>query len=47
MLCLGLIEPIKHVLVEVNGRYVAQGDYAATILRVGDRVEVITPAFGG
>jgi thiamine biosynthesis protein ThiS len=40
-------EPAKHVLVEVNGRYVGRRDYGKVKLREGDRFDVIYPAFGG
>lgn len=40
-------EPADHVLVEVNGRFVAPGLHADHVLADGDRVEVILPAFGG
>ena len=40
-------EPARHVLVEVNGEYVAPGQLEHRILVEGDRVEVILPAFGG
>lgn len=42
-----LDEPVKHVLVEINGRYVRQQEYDETRLQEGDRLEVIYPAFGG
>ena len=35
------------LLVELNGRFVHPGDYAATQLSEGDRVELILAAFGG
>jgi len=37
----------KELVVEVNGRFVHPGDYPGLILRDGDRVELIHPAFGG
>jgi thiamine biosynthesis protein ThiS len=40
-------EPTSHVLVEINGSFVHPNDYAARTLRVGDRLEVVYPAFGG
>jgi len=39
-------EPVKHVLVEINGVYLPAGQYDRT-LQEGDRVEIILPAFGG
>ena len=48
---LGLLEseglPAAHVLVEVNGAYLPPSAYADRVLRAGDSVEVILPAFGG
>jgi len=40
-------EPAGHVLVEVNGAYVPHPRYDAWVLREGDRLEIILPAFGG
>jgi thiamine biosynthesis protein ThiS len=40
-------EPVKHVVVEVNGRYVPREAYAGYLLVEGDRIEIILPAFGG
>lgn len=40
-------EPAKHVLVEVNGELVRQAELQRRVLREGDRVEIILPAFGG
>jgi sulfur carrier protein len=40
-------EPIRHVLVEVNGEYVPWRLCAARVLAEGDRVEIVHPAFGG
>jgi thiamine biosynthesis protein ThiS len=37
----------KDLLVELGGRFVAPADYERTILKHGDRVELIHPAFGG
>jgi sulfur carrier protein len=39
--------PAEHVLVEVNGQYLPASTYAERVLRAGDRVEMILPAFGG
>jgi len=39
--------PGKHVVAELNGRYVPQRAFGDTALREGDRVELILPAFGG
>ena len=36
-----------HLIVELNGRFVYPRDYAATIVREGDRLEFINPNFGG
>ena len=35
------------VLVEVNGQYLPPSAYGERVLRAGDRVEMILPAFGG
>lgn len=35
------------LIAEINYRYIHPGDYAATILQEGDRVELILAAFGG
>ena len=40
-------EPPTHVVVEVNGEYVAKAQYPTRRLAEGDRVETILPAFGG
>ncbi len=40
-------EPPRHVLVEVNGELVRQSELERRVLREGDRVEIILPAFGG
>ncbi|RLB57711.1 MAG: thiamine biosynthesis protein ThiS [Deltaproteobacteria bacterium] len=37
----------RHLLVEINGRFVHPRDYAGCTLREGDRVEIVYPAFGG
>ena len=39
--------PAKHVVVEVNGRFVPRKQHQETSLSEGDRVEIILPAFGG
>ena len=48
---LGLLQseglPAAHVLVEVNGEHVPPSAYAERVLRAGDSVEMILPAFGG
>ena len=35
------------LIVELNGRFVYDRDYAATIINNGDRLEFINPNFGG
>lgn len=35
------------LIVEVNGRFVHPRDYKGFEVRVGDKVELINPAFGG
>jgi thiamine biosynthesis protein ThiS len=40
-------EPRGHVLVELNGLFLAPAEYDARLLEEGDRLEVILPAFGG
>ncbi len=37
----------KDLLVELGGHFVSPGDYDGTVLKDGDRVELIHPAFGG
>jgi sulfur carrier protein len=37
----------KKLAVEVNGAVVPRGDHAATVLRAGDRVEIVTLVGGG
>jgi sulfur carrier protein len=37
----------KDLLVEVNGRFIHPSQYQGVVLREGDRVELIHPAFGG
>jgi len=39
--------PAAQVLVEVNGKYLPRSAYAERVLRAGDSVEMILPAFGG
>ena len=43
----GRNEETVHLIVEINRRFVHRRDYPATILKEGDRVEIIHPAFGG
>jgi thiamine biosynthesis protein ThiS len=40
-------EPIRHVLVEVNGEYLPARLCGDRVLAEGDQVEIIRPAFGG
>jgi len=40
-------EAVEHALVELNGVYVHKTRYAETVLKNGDRLEIIYPAFGG
>ena len=40
-------EPARHVLVEVDGEFVPPGQFEQRVLREGQRVEIILPAFGG
>jgi len=40
-------EPAGHVLVEINRMFVPPGQHATRVLRDGDEVEIILPAFGG
>jgi sulfur carrier protein len=42
-----LNEPPKDLVFELNHRYVGKNDYAATLLRDGDKIELIHAAFGG
>lgn len=35
------------LIVEVNGRFVHDREYATREIQAGDRVELIHPAFGG
>ena len=35
------------LIVEVNGRFVPPARYRELIVRAGDRIELIHPAFGG
>ena len=37
----------KDLLVELGGRFVRPAEYERTILKDGDRIELIHPAFGG
>ena len=37
----------KDLMAEVNGRFVYPKDYQATVLKQGDRVELVHLAFGG
>jgi thiamine biosynthesis protein ThiS len=37
----------KKLAVEVNGNVVPRADHAATVLRAGDRVEIVTLVGGG
>jgi thiamine biosynthesis protein ThiS len=36
-----------HMIVELNHRFIHQKDYEATVLKDGDVLELIHPAFGG
>jgi thiamine biosynthesis protein ThiS len=40
-------EETVHLIVEINRRFIHRRDYSTTILKEGDRVEIIHPAFGG
>lgn len=40
-------EPVAHVVVELNGRYLHKQEYGTTQIREGDNLEIILPAFGG
>lgn len=40
-------EPVPHVIVELNGRYIAAKEFDRLTLKPEDRLEVILPAFGG
>jgi thiamine biosynthesis protein ThiS len=42
-----LSEPAAQALVELNGVFVHKSSYSETVLKSGDRLEVIYPAFGG
>ena len=42
-----LEEPVRHVIVDVNGSCLRPRDYDAVQLNEGDRLEVIFPASGG
>lgn len=37
----------KDLMAEVNGKFVYPKDYQATVLKQGDRVELVHLAFGG
>ena len=36
-----------HMIVELNHRFIHQKDFASTVLKEGDLLELIHPAFGG
>ncbi len=36
-----------HLIVEVNGRFIYPQKYGETLIRKGDRVELINPNWGG
>jgi thiamine biosynthesis protein ThiS len=36
-----------HMIVELNHRFIHQKDYLSTVLKDGDVLELIHPAFGG
>ena len=36
-----------HMIVELNHRFIHQKDYETTVLKDGDVLELIHPAFGG
>lgn len=36
-----------HMIVELNHRFIHQKDYESTVLKEGDVLELIHPAFGG
>ncbi len=40
-------EPDVNLIVELNHRFVHPGQYGDTLLKEGDRLELIHPAFGG
>ncbi len=40
-------EDALELIAEVNYRYIHRGDYSSTVLKEGDRVELILAAFGG
>lgn len=40
-------EEDKGLIVELNGAFVYPADYESTIVREGDKIEFIHPAFGG
>jgi thiamine biosynthesis protein ThiS len=35
------------LIVELNGRFIYPGDYAAIIVNAGDEIEFMNPNFGG
>lgn len=40
-------EPTTHIIVEINGSFVHPQSYSAKKIHLGDRIEVVYPAFGG
>ncbi len=40
-------EDSVELIAEINRRYIHSRDYGSTVLREGDRVELIQAAFGG
>jgi thiamine biosynthesis protein ThiS len=40
-------EPQDHVIVELNGSFVHPPAYRGKKLHLGDRIEIVYPAFGG
>jgi thiamine biosynthesis protein ThiS len=40
-------EDTVHLIAEVNHRFIHRRDYRTTVLKEGDQVELIHPAFGG
>ena len=40
-------EPTSHIIVEINGSFVHPRNYGDRIVRAGDTIEVVYPAFGG
>ena len=47
----GLSSPARedtvHLIAEINRRFIHRRDYMTTVLKEGDQVELILPAFGG